>query len=91
MLIALTIILICYLFELFLLLRGPVDGPAYSSLTFAVNSLQMKGRVGRPQTNLFSLIQRDLLNHNMYINNIDDLNNLRLLAFDRAKWRRMLV
>ena len=47
-------------------LRGPVDGPAYSSLTFAVNSLQMKGRVGRPQTNLFSLIQRDLLNLDVF-------------------------
>ena len=72
-------------------LRGPVDGPAYSSLTFVVNSLQMKGRVGRPQTNLFSLIKQDLLNRNMHnMNNIDDLSNLRLLAFDRAKWRKML-
>ena len=50
----------------------------------------MKGRVGRPQTNLFSLIQRDLLNRNMLnMNNIDDLSNLRILAFDRAKWRKM--
>ena len=50
----------------------------------------MKGRLGRPQTNLFSLIKRDLLNRNMHMNNIDDLSNLRLLAFDRAKWKKML-
>ena len=38
-------------------LRGPSDGPAYSSLVFAINTLQYPGRVGRPQTNLFSLIK----------------------------------
>ena len=41
-------------------LRGPSDGPAYSSLVFAINTLQYPGRVGRPQTNLFSLIKCDL-------------------------------
>ena len=34
-------------------LRGPTDGPAYSSLRFAVNTLQLQGRRGRPQSNLF--------------------------------------
>ena len=41
-------------------LRGPTKGPAYTSLVFAVNRLDMPGRVGRPQSNLFSLIKRDL-------------------------------
>ena len=70
-------------------LRGPVDGPAYTSLSFAVNSLQMPGRVGRPQTNLFSLIKRDLSDRNLFLNNVNDLNYLRNVAFDRAAWRRM--
>ncbi len=70
-------------------LRGPVDGPAYTSLVFAVNSLRMPGRVGRPQSNLFSLIRRDLNDRNLFINNLNDLNYLRNIAFNRANWRSM--
>ena len=72
-------------------MRGPVDGPAYSSLMFAVNSLNMKGRIGRPQSNLFSLIQHDLVERNLVLNDIDGLNNLRNLAFDRYGWRSMEI
>ncbi|KAL5253305.1 hypothetical protein ACHWQZ_G013176 [Mnemiopsis leidyi] len=70
-------------------LRGPVDGPAHTSLVFAINSLNMKGRVGRPQSNLFSLIKQDLNERNLFLNNINDLNYLRNIAYDRASWRRM--
>ena len=70
------------------MLRGPVDGPAYT-LLFAVNSLQMPGRVGRPQTNLFTLIKRDLTDRNLFLTNLNDLNYLRNVAFDRAAWRGM--
>ncbi len=70
-------------------LRGPVDGPAYTSLVFVVNTLKMRGRVGRPQSNLFSLIQRDLKDRNMFLNNLDELNYLRNIAFDRPNWRSM--
>ena len=70
-------------------LRGPVEGPAYTSLVFAINSLDMKGRVGRPQSNLFSLIKHDLNERNLFLNNINDLNYLRNIAYDRASWRRM--
>ena len=44
-------------------LRGPIDGPAYSSLVFAAKTLQYQGRLGRPQSNLFSLILLDLNVH----------------------------
>ena len=47
-------------------LRGPTDGPAYSLLVFAINTLQYPGRVGRPQTNLFSLFKYDLSNCNIF-------------------------
>ena len=66
-------------------LRGPDNGPASTSLVFAINSLQMPGRVGRPQSNLFSLIKRDLSCWNLFLNNIYDLNYLRIIAFDREK------
>ena len=70
-------------------LRGPVDGPAYTSLVFVINTLQMKGRVGRPQSNLFSLVKRDLQNRSISLNNLDDLNYLRNVAYDRPGWRKM--
>ena len=66
---------------------NPVDGAAYTSLVFAINSLNMKGRVGRPQSNLFSLIKHDLNERKLFLNNINDLNYLRNIA--RASWRRM--
>ena len=51
-------------------LRGPTEGPSYSSLVFAINTLQFPGRVGRPQTNLFSLIKSDLSDRNIFLNNL---------------------
>ena len=70
-------------------LRGPINGPAYSSLMFAVSSQQMSGRVGRPQSNLFSLIKRDLKDRNLLLDNINDLNYLRIFALNRANWRSL--
>jgi len=70
-------------------LRGPWDGPALTSLVFAVNTLQLPGRRGRPQTNLFSLIKHDLSDRNLFLNNVNDLIYLRNLAFDRNSWRSL--
>ena len=61
----------------------------YLLFWFAINSLNMKRRVGRPQSNLFSLIKQDLNKRNLFLNNINDLNYLRNIAYDRASWRRM--
>ena len=70
-------------------LREPLDGPALTSLVFAVNTLQMPGRRGRPQSNLFSLIKQDLSYRDFYLNNINDLMYLRNLAQDRIFWRKL--
>ena len=70
-------------------LRGPTDGPAYSSLVFAINTLQFPGRVGRPQTNLFSLIRSDLNDRKFFLNNLSDLLYLRNLALNKVLWRRL--
>ena len=70
-------------------LRGPSNGPAYSSLVFAVDTLQYPGRVGRPQTNLFSLIMCDLKDRNIFLNNLSDLTYLRNLASNKVLWRRL--
>ena len=61
-------------------LRGPTEGPADSSLVFAMNTLQWSGRVGRPQTNLFFV---DLKR------NISDLLYLRNLVLNKVLWRRL--
>ncbi len=72
-------------------LRGPTDGPAYSSLIFAVNTLQLQGRRGRPQSNLFSLILQDLSVRKFSLNDLNDLNHLTLIAQDRAHWRSLQI
>ncbi len=72
-------------------LRGPTEGPAYNSLVFAINTLQYPGRVGRPQTNLFSLIKSDLRDRNIFLNNLSDLLYLRNLSLNRVFWRRLQV
>ena len=73
-------------------MRGPVAGPAYSFLVLAVSSQQMSGRVGRPQSNLFSLIKRDLKDRELLLDNINDLNYLRSFALiNRANWRSLQV
>ena len=70
-------------------LRGPIDGPAFSSLVFATNTLHLTGRRGRPQSNLFSLIVQDLGKRNMYLNNIYDLYYLRHIASDKSFWAQL--
>ena len=70
-------------------LRGPEDGPAFSSLKLAVHTLNLPGRRGRPQSNLFTLIQQDLQKNNRYLRNIDDLYSLRHFAYDKLKWRQL--
>ena len=72
-------------------LRGPTDGPAYSSLIFAVNTLQLQGRRGRPQSNLFSLILQDLSVRKFSLNDLNDLKYLTLIAQDRAHWRSLQI
>jgi len=68
-------------------LRGPTDGPAFSSLIFAINTLDLPGRRGRPQTNLFTLLKRDLNDRNLYLNNIYDLFYIRTIALNKSTWK----
>ena len=72
-------------------LRSSEDGPSFKSLEFAVNTLHLPGRRGRPQTNLFSLILNDLSRHDLSLNTLEDLKNLQGIASDRSRWRRMQV
>ena len=72
-------------------LRGPWNGPALTSLVFAVNTLNKPGRRGRPQSNLFSAIRQDVNSRDLHLNSLDDLLYLRNVAFDRANWRKLQI
>ena len=64
--------------------------PAGLALRYAVNSSDLyRGRRGRPQTNLFSILVNDLKEHNIGLKNLDDLHLLRCFAYDRAGWRSL--
>ena len=72
------------------ILRMDDNCPAVLSLRFAVeSSSSLKGRRGRPRTNLYSFIQADLKQHNMRLNSTEDLTELRTIASERAKWKNM--
>ena len=58
------------------------NGPAYTSLVFSVNSLQMQGGVEQPQANLFLLIKHDLSYRNWNIFLKYDLSYFRNIAFE---------
>ena len=70
-------------------LRGPTDGPAYSLLVFAFNTLQFPGWVRRPQTNFFSLIRNYLSDRKIFLKNLSDLLYLRNLSLNKVLWRRL--
>ena len=54
-----------------------------------MNTLTLPGRVGRPQSNLFSLIKRDLNDRDISFKSIDDLEHVTSLASNRSNWKRM--
>ena len=64
--------------------------PAFLALRYAITSANMyRGRVGAHRCNLFNTIKADLLSRNISLETVLDLDNVRDLASDRARWRRM--
>ena len=74
------------------ILRMDDNSPPYLSLRYAIEqAFCLKGRIGRPRSNLLDFIKSDLSVHNLILNNIDDLMFIRNIAFDRPRWRSMSV
>ena len=72
------------------ILRSDCNSPAQLALNFAVDSMNnMKGRVGRHQSNIFKVILSDLNKRNIPLYDTKDLTELRLLASNRASWRNL--
>ena len=69
-------------------LKGVVKIFIYLSMKFAIYmSETVVGRQSCHQMNLFQVIKKDLQPRGLYLNNLDDSNRLREVAFDRAQWR----
>ena len=74
------------------ILRMDENCPASLALRYAVEaSSSLKGRRGRPRTNLFNTIQADLKDHNIKFNCVDDIFYLKSIAYNRANWRNMFA
>ena len=66
--------------------------PASLAFRYAVeSSSSLKGRRGRPRTNLLSTIQADLKAHNINLSGVDDIFYLKHIAYNRALWRNMFA
>ena len=72
-------------------LRSPENSPAYCSLIYAINATskgttKLKGRVGRPQTNLLDLIENDLLMKGL---KLQDVEGIKEFARNKTVWEKM--
>ena len=71
-------------------LRSDDTTPANLSLRFAVEEANnFQGRLGRPHQNLYKTLLNDLKARNINLNNAENLNELREIAKNRAKWKEM--
>ena len=72
-------------------LRSDNNTPAYQSFLFAAFGCNgLKGRIGKHRTNLYDIIvKKDLFKRNIYLKNLDDFNNLVILAKDRLEWKSL--
>ena len=73
-------------------LRSNDTTPAMLALKFAVQSNDnFVGRLGRPQNNLYSLLMNDLCKRNLFLENLESLNEIRDIASCRKCWKMLEV
>ena len=71
-------------------LRSEENSPALLALRFAVErSKKYKGRVGRHRCNLLDTIPHDLKTCYLMLRNVFDFDNIKHIASDRVKWRKL--
>ena len=72
------------------ILRMDSNTPASAALYHAVDTLHtLRGRIGRPRTNLLSFLCADLSLCGLGLRSLQDLEELKCLAYDRSTWRKM--
>ena len=71
-------------------LRSEENCPGLLALRFAVEgSKRYKGRVGRHRCNLLDTLRDDLKTRHMMLRNVIDFENIKHIASDRVKWRKL--
>ena len=74
------------------ILRMDDNCAASLALRYAISSSEfLRGRRGRPRCNLFTTIVNDLREHDFNLKSVNDLNELKLLAYNRNAWRDMFT
>ena len=73
-------------------LRMDDNCPASLALRYAVSSSEyLRGRRGRPRSNLFSTLTNDLSEHSINLRTVADLAELCTTASNRVVWRNMFI
>ena len=82
-------------FEIFIAFSITFSGVTVTlqlALSFAVDSMiNMRGRVGRHQSNILKTIFCELNKRNINLRNLDDLTELRHIASNRNLWRNLYI
>ena len=74
------------------ILRSCENTPAQLALSFAIESEEeLKGRLGRPRLNLFSLLVNDLKMRNLSMNDFDELNEIKDIAKCKKCWNHLFL
>ena len=74
------------------ILRSDDNTPAGLALQYAVSSSEhLRGRRGRPRSNLFTTIVNDLKEFSLRLIDTSDLLSLKMLAYNRPVWRNMFA
>ena len=72
------------------ILRSDENTAAQLALTFSAEAdKHLTGRIGRPRSNLSTLIKNDLNQRNLKINSIAELNDVTDIATCRERWKNL--
>ena len=71
------------------ILRMDRNIPARVALQYAVETMFMDNRVGRPTDNLFAFLVGDLNRVGLSLAHPSELEDVTTIAYDRTRWRNM--
>ena len=71
-------------------LRSQENSPSMLAFNFSIGGSNIyKARRGRHKTNLLSTLKQDLKSRNIKLNSLKDMYELRNIACDRVRWRKL--
>ena len=73
-------------------LRAPENRPISLALKFSIEKMKtMKSRKGRPTTNLFDTIKKDIEQTGHKLETLDDFQKMREMANNRKHWEEIII